>query len=272
MAQDAKSFLEKNRQVWNQYTGFHLKSDFYDLPSFQQGKSSLHSTELEELESVKGKTILHLQCHFGQDTLSLERLGAKCTGIDISDESIKEAKNLAAGLKLNSQFIQSDIYDLKNNLKEKESYDVVFTSYGVLFWLPDLIKWAELIYSLLKEGGKFYIIEIHPFLETIDEDFRSFKYPYFRNTGNNPLKFVETGTYADKDAPISAATYGWPHPIGEVTTALCDAGLQIQFLHEFPFCHYNILPDMIEISEDKFYHNEIKDRIPYMFSIMATKT
>lgn len=270
MAQDAQSFLEKNRLAWNQYTGAHLKSEFYDLPSFRQGKSSLHSTELKELGSVKDKTVLHLQCHFGQDTMSLERLGAECVGIDISDESIKEANNLAGELKLNSRFIQSDIYHLEKNIRE--SFDIVFTSYGVLFWLPDLTKWADIIYSLLRKGGSFYIIEFHPFLETIDEEFGFFKYPYFRNTGNKPLKFVETGTYADKNAPISSETYGWPHPIGETTTALCDAGLQVQFLHEFPYSHYNILPDMMEFSDDKFHHKELKDRIPYMFSIMATKT
>ena len=270
MPQNSRSFLEKNRLAWNQYTEFHIKSDFYNQNSFLEGRSSLHSTELGELGSVKDKTVLHLQCHFGQDTLSLERLGAKCTGIDFSEESIKEAKILTEELRLNSRFICSDLYDIGNNLNE--AFDVVFTSYGVLFWLPDLSKWAEIIYSCLNKGGRFYIMEFHPFLETMDEDFSFFKYPYFGNSENKPLEIVEKGTYAEQNAAIDSITYGWNHPIGEVITALCDAGLEPQFLHEFPYSHYNILPDMIEFSPEKFYHKEIRDGIPYMFSIMALKT
>jgi len=265
---DYHRYIDKNRKAWNKYTRIHLESQFYDLDSFLKGSSSIHSTEKEELGDIKNKSLLHLQCHFGLDTMSLERLGAKCTGVDISEESIKQAKIISEKLGMDSNFIQSDIYKLKENLNE--TYDLVFTSYGVLFWLPDLDLWAKLIYEQLKPGGSFYIIEFHPFLDTLDEDFRFFKYPYF-NQGKAE-EFVERGTYADKNADILSTTYGWSHSLSEVITALKENGLEISFFHEFPFCHYKIYPDMIQLKPGRFYHKQLKTAIPYMYSIMARKT
>jgi len=266
---DHQKYIDLNHQAWNRYTSIHVDSPFYDLDSFKKGRSTLHPTELEEIGEIKGKSLLHLQCHFGQDTLSFERLGATATGVDLSDESIREAKSLRNELGLNSTFIQSDIYDLDKMLHD--SYDIVFTSYGVILWLPDLKEWARIIHSLLNPGGTFYIIEFHPFLDIIDEEFTFFKYPYFDNKDNQPLEFSEKGTYANPDADIESTTYGWPHSIGDVITALSESGLQIKFLHEFPFSYYNIFPKMIEFSPGKYYHKEIRETIPYMFSVMAVK-
>lgn len=266
-ASDYQAFIDKNRQAWNSYTGIHLQSQFYDLNSFLKGGLSIHSTEKEELGDIKGKSLLHLQCHFGLDTLSLERLGAKCTGVDISDESIRQAKKICAKLGMSSNFIRSDIYKLEAKLPE--TYDLVFTSYGVLFWLPDLDLWAKIIRERLKPGGTFYILEFHPFLDTVDEDFRFFKYPYF-NEGKAE-EFVENGTYADRNADIVSTTYGWTHSLSEVFTALKRNGLEISFFHEFPFSHYNLFPEMLEFMPGKFHHKQLKGSIPYMYSIMARK-
>jgi len=129
------NYIEVNRNSWNNRTESHLKSEFYDLEGFLNGKNSLNEIELNLLGDIKGKTILHLQCHFGQDTISLSRLGAEVTGIDLSDKAIESAKQIAKNTTSNVKFICCDIYDLPNHLKEK--FDVVFTSYGTIGWLPD---------------------------------------------------------------------------------------------------------------------------------------
>src|ERR1700748_3023902 len=138
-----QNYKEINKEAWNKKTAVHVDADFYDVPAFLNGKNSLHTTELNLLGNVKGKSILHLQCHFGLDTLSLARMGAKVTGIDLSDKAIAKARELNTKLGLDATFICCDIYDLPQNLNEK--FDLIFTSYGVLGWLPDLQKWAAVI-------------------------------------------------------------------------------------------------------------------------------
>ena len=264
-----RKFNDLNRQAWDQFTRLHVNSKFYDLDRFYDSRNSLNSTELEEIGMVKGKSLLHLQCHFGQDTLSFQNLGAQTVGIDISGESIKEATSLASRLGLEAKFIQSDIYDIDNVLNEE--FDIIYTAYGVLFWLSDLQEWGEIIARNLKDGGHFYMVEFHPITDTFDEDFGAFKYPYFKPEDGSPIEFVEHGTYAEPESSLQSTTYGWPHSLDEVLSSLINAGLQIDFFHEFPFSHYPIFPSMIEYESGKFYHKEIKGRIPYMYSIMATK-
>ena len=268
MSGDHFELIDKNRQAWDAYTGIHVNSEFYNLDSFLKGASSLNSTEKEEIGNINGKSLLHLQCHFGMDTISLERLGAKCTGVDISKESIDQAMRINRELKMTSKFMRSDIYELNEILSD--TFDIVYTSYGVLFWLPDLDSWAKIIHDRLKPGGIFYIVEFHPFLDVIDEDFRFFKYPYF-NQGEAE-KFVGKGTYAERNADIITTTYGWMHSLSEVHTALGDNGLNVSFFHEFSYSHYNLFPEMNEYSPGKFVHKHLKGSIPYMYSIMARKT
>lgn len=153
-------YFKVNKDTWDKKVAIHAKSDFYNVEAFKNGKTSLNKYELEELGSVKGKSLLHLQCHFGQDTLSWSRLGAKCTGIDISKEGIKEAIKLNNQLGLDATFIESNLYDVPKKVSGK--FDIVFTSYGVIGWLPDLKTWGKIIADKLKKGGVFYIIEFHP--------------------------------------------------------------------------------------------------------------
>ena len=155
-----KNYYQNNQNAWNQKTAIHQKSDFYNLPAFKNGKSSLMKTELEELGDVKGKSILHLQCHFGMDSLSWARRGAQVTGVDFSTEAIALARSLNDELGLDARFIRSNIYDLPNVLEGE--FDIVFTSYGVLCWLGDLPAWAALVSRYLKSGGTFYMVEFHP--------------------------------------------------------------------------------------------------------------
>lgn len=163
------NYVEINRQSWNNMTEIHLKSDFYDLDGFLKGNSSLNDIELNLLGDIKGKTILHLQCHFGQDSVSLSRLGAEVTGVDLSDVAIKNAKKIAKDTHSKATFICCDVYDLPNHLDEQ--FDFVFTSYGTIGWLPDLNKWAKIISKFLKPNGKFVFVEFHPVVWMFDDNF-----------------------------------------------------------------------------------------------------
>lgn len=262
-----KKYFEANKKLWDAKTPLHADSDFYGIEDFKKGKSSLNFAELDALGDVKDKALLHLQCHFGMDTLSWARLGAKATGVDFSGEAIKLAKSLNAELNLGAEFILSNIYDLRENL-DKE-FDIVFTSYGTIGWLPDLNKWAEIISHFLKPGGIFFIAEFHPVLWMYDNELKNLKYSYF-NTGE-PIEETNEGTYADRKADIKLTEYGWNHSLDEVFNALKNNGLKIESFNEYPFSFYNCFPGMIQ-GEDSFWRIKVFENIlPLMYSIKASK-
>jgi len=190
-------YIEINKQSWNNRTEFHVNSAFYDMDAFLKGKSSLNNIELNVLGDIKGKSILHLQCHFGQDSISLQRLGAEVVGVDLSDKSIAKAKEIALKTNSNAKFICSDIYSLPNCLDQQ--FDMVYTSYGTIGWLPDLDKWASVVQHFLKPGGKFVFVEFHPVVWMFDDDFDKIGYNYF-NSG--AIVETESGTYADRNAEL----------------------------------------------------------------------
>jgi ubiquinone/menaquinone biosynthesis C-methylase UbiE len=261
------NYIETNRSLWNKKTDVHVKSEFYDVESFKKGMSSLNFAEIEGLGDVKGKTILHLQCHFGMDSLSLSRMGAEVTGIDLSDRAVETAKNLNAELGLNAEFICSDVYDLKKVLDKK--FDIVFTSYGTIGWLPDMDKWAEVISHFLKPGGMFYIIEFHPVVWMFDDNFTGFQYSYF-----NDEAIIEevSGSYADRDADINHLSYGWNHPISEVLTALLKQNLTIAEFKEYPFSFYNCFNNTVKNSSGYWEIKGMEGKLPLMYSIKAFKS
>ena len=259
-------FFNTNKEAWNNKTPFHLKSELYDLDSFKEGRSSLNFIELEELGEVKNKTMLHLQCHFGQDSLSWTRMGAKVTGVDFSDEAIKAAKSLNDELNLDARFICSNIYDIENHLNEE--FDIVYTSYGTISWLPDLKEWGRLVSRYLKPGGTFYIVEFHTVLWMFDDDFKKFKYSYFNIA---EIEEEVEGTYADLKAPLKQKQYGWNHPLCDVINSLVENGLQIEFLHEFPFSVYDVFPNSVKGKDGWLRIKGFEDIIPMMYSIKAKK-
>lgn len=259
--------FEENRQSWNELTSLHAASSFYDLEGFLKGKSSLNHIELEELGDIKGKKILHLQCHFGMDSLSLARLGADVTGVDISDTSIQKAKELSNQLELPAQFIRSNIYDIEEMLDEK--FDIIYTSYGAINWLNDLDKWAQLIYRFLKPNGVFYMVEFHPFIYTLNEN-SEITDGYFKT---KPIETQVESSYTDK-SEVSGKKLKhieWHHSLGEVVNSLISNGISIEFLKEFPYQVYNCFPNLIEIEKGKWVSKKHGDKIPYMFSVKARK-
>ena len=170
-------YIAINRALWDQKTEHHFNSEFYDVEGFLQGRSSLNDIELELLGSVSGKTVLHLQCHFGQDTLSLARLGAHVTGVDLSGAAIAKARELNDTLGLGAQFICCDLYELPGILDNQ--FDIVFTSYGTIGWLPDINRWAQVVAKYLKPGGQFVFVDFHPVVWMFSNDFSRVQYAYF---------------------------------------------------------------------------------------------
>jgi SAM-dependent methyltransferase len=262
-----QKYFDANKSVWNKKVSFHFKSDFYDVAGFRKGKSSLHFIELEELGDVKGKSMLHLQCHFGLDSLSWARLGAEVTAVDFSEEAIRKAKDLSAETGIKADFYCSNIYDLKKLLDKK--FDIVFTSYGVIGWLPDLNRWGEIINHFLKPGGIFYMVEFHPVLWMFDDQFEKFQYSYFKS--EEPISETVSGTYADRNADINEIQYSWNHSVGEVINSLISNNLKLDFLNEFPFSIYNCFNNSVQGPDGWWRIKGLEDIIPLMYSIKAVK-
>ena len=265
--------LQANRDHWNDVVPIHARSRMYDLEGFRAGQSALDALELAEVGDVRGRSLLHLQCHFGMSTLSWARLGARVTGVDFSDQAIALARSLAEELHLPARFVCSDVYAVPQVLPEQ--YDVVFTSYGVLCWLPDLVRWGQVIAKMLAPGGEFHIIEFHPMLQALDDaeglQEARLRYSYFGRP--EPLRWDEDGTYADVTAHVEhPVTYEWSHSLGEVVNALVQAGLRIESLREFPYCCYAFLPNLMEQRSDGWYWlKDHSESAPLMFSIRARR-
>lgn len=260
------NYLEINKKTWNEKTDVHVSSEFYANEDFLNGKTSLNEIELKLLGDIKDKSILHLQCHFGQDTLSLSRMGAKTTGIDLSDNAILKAKEFNKLLNLDSQFICCDIYDLPNHLSQQ--FDIIFTSYGTIGWLPDLNKWADIISHFLKPKGQFIMADFHPVVWMFDNNFKEVFYSYFNV---EPIIEEETGTYGDRDAKIQTKTITWNHPTSEVLNALIKSGLEINAFNEYNYSPYNCFNETEEFEKGKFRIKHLENKIPMVFSLSATK-
>jgi 2-polyprenyl-3-methyl-5-hydroxy-6-metoxy-1,4-benzoquinol methylase len=265
-------YLQSNRDRWNELAPLHARSAFYDVDGFKAGKSALRPLEVEELGDVTGKSLLHLQCHFGLDTLSWARLGARVTGVDFAQEAIALARSLAQEIGTPAEFICSDVYESPRVLTQK--FDVVFTSYGALCWLPDIRRWAETVAHFLKPGGTLYVAEIHPFAMVFDDRHEGPElrvgYPYFYSS--EPLRTEPQGTYADRSAQLKHRVwYEWVHGLGDIVTAVVGVGLRLEFLHEFPYCICGILPGMAPGADGWWRLPEGRGEIPMLFSLKAAK-
>lgn len=265
---NSDKYFKTNKILWNERVAVHEASKFYNVEGFKAGETSLKGVELAEVGEVKGKKLLHLQCHFGMDTLSWARLGAEATGVDFSDNAIELARQLSDELNIPARFVCANIYDLPQHLHEKAAFDIVFTSYGTIGWLPDLDKWAAVVAHFLKPGGIFYIVDFHPVMWMFNGSFTHVSYSYF-NEG--VIAEQVQGTYADRNALLEHTEYGWNHSLGEIINALLNQGLQLQFLNEFPFSPFNILQDMKQDKDGNWHLRRQNDRIPLLFSIKATK-
>ncbi len=268
--------LELNRNWWDERVPIHVGSAFYDVDGFREGGSTLRPFELEEVGDVGGKRLAHLQCHFGLDTLSWARAGASVAGLDFSGPAIEAASSLAAETGLDARFVQADVYDAAEALGG-ERFDIVYTGFGALNWLPDLPRWASVVASLLADGGFLYLAEFHPFTWVFDEDTATIAFDYFHDPEGVSFDDQEEGSYADLDVPTrNNATREWAHPLSEIVAAVLGAGLRVELLSEHD---YTLFPrfDDLELDEDFLSAGVVyrppvgKPRLPLMFSLRAVK-
>jgi SAM-dependent methyltransferase len=266
---------EANRRLWNAWTPHHVRSGFYDVEGFKAGRrhqrAGLDALEVALVGDVTGKTLLHLQCHFGLDTLAWARRGAIVTGADFAEAAVDAARALASEIGIAARFVHSDVYDLPVHLEGE--FDAVFTSHGVLGWLPDLEGWARVIAHFLAPGGRLHVIEGHPFALVFDDrrDDRELRllYPYFG--GPEPFREEQEGSYAAPDAPIHGVQYVWVHPLADVVGSLLRAGLAIEAFAEYPYAGWPIFPWMEQRADGTWQLPGGAGSLPLMFSLSASK-
>jgi len=255
-----------NRALWNARIEAHWNSAFYDVQGFVDGKGTLNAIELDLLGDVRGKDILHLQCHFGLDTLSLARLGAKVTGLDLSDAAITKARELATRCDLPARFIEGNVMDRLPALEK--GFDIVFSSYGTIGWLPELGAWAHNIAAYLKPGGQFVFAEFHPAVWMFNNDFTAVAYSWFNR---ETIEEMETGSYADRTAATSLPSYGWNHPFSDVLQHLLDAGLRLDAFREYDRSPYDCFRNTVPGPDGQFMIRGMEGKLPLVYALRATR-
>ncbi|MEV6103143.1 class I SAM-dependent methyltransferase [Streptomyces sp. NPDC051940] len=268
-----EDWLQTNRSMWDERVPIHLRSDFYDLPAFRAGHDPLRPFELAEMGDVAGKSLLHLQCHIGLDTLSWARHGAaRVVGLDFSEPAVDAARDLARDLGLGQDraaFVAADVYDAATAVPDP-SYDIVYTGVGALCWLPDLERWAQTAASLVAPGGFLYVAEFHPLTDVLDDVTGSrVEHDYF----NRDAWIDDTpGTYADFGAETEHnRSAEWQHPLGEVVSAVAAAGLRIDFLHEHDTTLFPRFASLKRMDDGRYRFPSGSPRIPLMYSLRASK-
>lgn len=261
-------WLDLNRRAWDERVPIHLESAFYDNASFRRGRCSLRAFELDEVGDVTGKSLVHLQCHFGQDTLSWARRGATVTGLDFSAPAIEAARQLALDCGIEAEFVVADVYDAAAALGGRQ-FDIVYTGLGAIVWLPDIDRWAQVCAALVKPGGFLYLAEFHPISNVFYDDGLTVGFPYFEPDGN---RWDDAGTYTDPDAVTEHnVTWQWTHPLGSVVSAVAAAGLHLEFLHEFEYTLWARWPFLEERDDRTFHLPAGVPSLPLMYSLRATK-
>lgn len=258
-------YIEANKESWGKLAADHYTTYKRRLLA---GEQLLSPTQLEELGDIAGKRVIHLQCNTGADTVALARMGAQVTGVDLAPENMAFARRLAADCGVeDAVFIESNVLEIADKLDE--TYDIVFTTEGVLCWLPDLYLWARNIRRLLADDGYLYLMDGHPFFMVWDEEALPelvVKYPYFEKNAD-PEEWI--GGYASESKP--ARNYSWMYTMGEIVTALSAAGLHIEWLHEFDWLYYQLSAEkQVRENAGGWAYPEHRRKLPYTFSLKAT--
>jgi SAM-dependent methyltransferase len=260
-----------NRAMWDDRTGIHLESTFYDVDGWLARAPGPRPREVDALGEVAGLRLVHLQCHFGLDTLTFARVGAQVTGVDFSLPAITAARDLArrAGLSERATFVQSDVYDATTALGGA-TFDIVYVSLGALCWLPDVDRWAGVVSDLLAPGGRLYLHDVHPAAWALADDDVRFAYTYYQETG----PFVEDSetTYTDSTRPIEhTRSYEWNHSLGEIVTALLARGLRITGLTEHDWTPWQRWPFLVEVDRHRWTTPPGMPRLPLTFTVLADR-
>lgn len=269
-------YLRINRANWDERAPAHAASPGYSVRQLIDDPAFLSPVvrfDQPRLGDIRGLNAIHLQCHIGTDTVSLARLGARITGLDFSPASLAEARTLANRTGAPIHFVESDVYDALGVL-EAASFDLVYTGVGALCWLPDIARWANVVSALLKPGGRLFIRDCHPMLFTIDDaevDRVVVRYPYFQTIA--PVAIESPGTYVETDASFTAnLTHEWNHGIGEIVTALIQAGMELTALEEHDSVPWDALPgQMVEYIPNEWRLIDRPERLAASFTLQARK-
>lgn len=266
-----REFVKINRETWERWAGWHRRSTYYDLEGFAAGRRTLDEVELAGFPDVAGRTLLHLQCQLGTESLSWAERGALVTGVDFSGEAIQAARELSKRTGIPARFLEADVLDLPRELDGR--YERVFTSHGVLFWLPDLERWARGVARALAPGGLFYIVEVHPLALMFDNgrtDGRLvFQDPYFHS--RHARRQDEVGSYASPERAEASESFIWFHSLADVLGSLLGAGLAIRSFDEYPFMGWRLFPWMYEDGYNCWRLPADGPQIPLSFSLLAEK-
>ncbi len=273
MAEDTADYLKLNKANWNERAAIHLEdaSGFYEIAEFRAGKSSLHAIEAGEIGDVTGKRLAHLQCHIGLDTLSLARLGADVTGLDFSPAALDGAREFAGELAIPARFVEGNVYDARRLLPG--SFNIVYSTWGAINWLPDIRKWAEVASSLLAPGGFLYMAEAHP-VTLVFEEVEGRLIPYFpwRTPPDQPINSDTPTTYTGATTLlVNRRAQEWMHPLSDIVGALIAEGMRIEFLHEHEQLPWRLFPMMVPAGGKLFRLPDGMVSFPLAFSLKAVR-
>lgn len=270
-------YREANRAKWDELVQPHLTSGFYSVDALRDGTGRLDPIVQREVGDVAGLSVLHLQCHFGLDTLTLAQRGACVTGLDFSGEAIRAARALAAEVGLDATFVEGDLYAAPELIEG--AFDLVFATWGTICWLPDLAGWARVASHFLKPGGRLYFADCHPMAYVWDEGEGmcdplqgrlKTKYPYFHDA--SPILLDDPDDYASAHKTVNTRTYEWAHPVSETVSAVAAAGLAFEYMHEHPWITWALLPGLVEAEDGLYGWPEGTDpALPLSLSFSARK-
>ncbi len=276
MGPDEREWRRANRANWDERVPIHLQAPAYEMAPLRAGQGHLHPIEEAELGPVDGLRVLHLQCHFGKDTLALAQRGAEVVGLDFSPPAIEAARALAAelGLEGRARFAEADLYDAPSAVGEGAAFDRVFVTWGAINWLPDIRRWAEVVAHFLRPGGALYLADSHPAAQVFDTAAKSpdgmpgWYVPYFDTSA-----FVDDCPvdYADETARLqNTRTYEWIHNLGDIINGLIDAGLTLRWMHEHDAVPWRMF-DILVKGQDDMYRWPDKPWLPLAFSLYADR-
>lgn len=268
-ARMADDYLALNRASWDERVPVHVDSDFYDAAGFVAGTHDpLRPFEMAELGDVDGLDLVHLQCHFGLDTLAWAKRGARVTGLDFSEPAIEAARAIATDADLEAEFVAADVYDAVAALGHR-TFDVVYTGLGALIWLPDIVRWAGVVADLLDPGGVLYLAEFHPVSHVFGDEDRSIAHDYF---DRGPHRWDEDSTYASGATGFQhTVTVEWQHTIGDVLNAVISAGLVVESFHEHDHTLFPRWPDLVVGQGGRYELPAGTPRLPLMYSLRARR-
>ncbi len=273
MNPDNQDTFAVNMARWNEVVAIHVASPFYRVKEFLAGEDILLPIESAEIGDLKGKSLIHLQCHFGLDTLCLARRSARVTGLDFSRNAVTAARDFAAQASIDACFVEGNVYDAPKLIAER--FDQVYVSWGAINWLPDIKGWAKVVAEMLKPGGELYLLEGHPFALCLDKpnaDPSTLKptYNYFNDV--KLLVFESDTTYSGEDTKLAnTLTHEFFHGIGEIITALFEAGLTLTYFKEHDSLAWRLWEMMTEGKDLMFRLPDDHSNLPLSFSLKARK-